>query len=262
MISPSAEEVDRAVKAALAAQRPVDRTEPHSVWTFAGRLLSARVLESIPSTVVELSIGPETVLTPMARDQIKRRKICLKWLGRVEARQQNGLGEWGFSVDSKSWSMTMLRRMLLMTDDWLDLGDDPQAAALWVAEGQGRGAALLTDQQALAVWQANATNGVRAAAISDADGITRAVSSLGPNLLVIDPLGKSVHELKHLAETFRKTGAPVLPDWLAGGNSHAHCRGGGTHHTFENASRTQEPPVRNRLTDASGRLDRGLAHAR
>lgn len=261
MISPTAEEVDRAVRAALSGQRAAGSTHARTEKSFAGRLLSASVVESLPMTTTELSIGPETVLTPMARDLLKRRKIALRLMGRAEARKRSGVGEWGFSVDSESWAMTTLRRMLLMAEDWVALGGDVWEAAVWVSESEGRGASVFSDRGAAAVWRANQVEGVRAAAASDADGVSRAVESLGANLIVIEPAGKSLYELKHLASTFRKAGAPAPPEWIAGETSHAHRRSDRSSDAFEDAPGASEPSIRDRLAPANGRVDGGLVRA-
>jgi hypothetical protein len=261
MISPTAEEVDRAVRAALTGLLTERSPDARRGRTFSGRLLSASVVESLPTTVAELSVGPETVLTPMARDLLKKRKIALRLMGKAEARKASGVGEWGFAVGSECWSATMLKRVLLMTDGWLDLGD-LMVSAPWVSEKAERGAVLFSDQAALEVWRANRVEGVRAAAVSDADGISRAVESLGANLVVIEPLGKSVHELKHLASTLRKAGAPVVPAGIEGEICHAYRRGDWTSNVVENAPGASEPSVRGRPTLANGRLDGGLFHAR
>ncbi len=262
MISPTAEEVDRAVRAALSGQATARSARARSERAFAGRLLSASVVESLPATTTELCIGPETVLTPMARDLLKRRKIGVRLMGRAEARKRSGAGEWAFAMDSESWTATMLRRMLLISEDWVDLGDEAIVSANWVSESEERGAALFSDQSALAVWRVNRIEGVRAAAVSDADGVSRAVSSLGANLIVIEPTGKSIHELKHLTSTFRKAGAPALPDWIAGETSHADRRGHWSRDAFEDASGVTKPSVRDRYAHANGRLDGGFSGAR
>ncbi|HEU5115631.1 MAG TPA: hypothetical protein VFT74_03045, partial [Isosphaeraceae bacterium] len=234
------------MRAALNGQRAVQPAHARAERSFAGRLLSASAVESLPSTITEISISPETVLTPMARDLLKKRKIAVRLLGRAEARRQSGVGEWGFSVDSESWSATTLRRMLLTTEHWLDLGPDVLGPAVWVSEQDGRGAVLFRDQGALAVWQANRIEGVRAAAASDADGVSRAVASLGANLVVIEPTGKSVHELKHLASTFRKAGAPVVPEWISGETRHEDRRGDRPRDPVSDAPGPKMPALRDR----------------
>jgi hypothetical protein len=77
----------------------------------------------------------------------------------------------------------------------------------------------ITEQAALTVWKSCQLAGVRAAVAAEPTDVQHAVSTLGLNLLVIEPAGKSISFMKQLAKTFRNAGSPTIPDTLIAGGS-------------------------------------------
>lgn len=174
---------------------------------FAGPLLALRHVESLPSGVREVRIDPSTVLTPLARDQLRRLGIAVRIVSRSELARAGVAGEWGLAIESALPLAEGLRRSLLSDrDPWADLGDDPHEAAAWVAVGPHRAAVIVAAEPALVAWSCSQTPGVRAAALTDPDALLRAARSLAPNCLVIDPAGQSIFAIRHLCATFRRIG--------------------------------------------------------
>ena len=110
--------------------------------------------------------------------------------------------------------LAALRRSLLEEAlPWTEI--EPAAAlAAWVAGSDHRGGLLLTGQASVAVWRAHQNPGIRAASAGEPDAVARAVEALGVNLLVVEPAGKPIALLRQLALTFRRPGAPRIPDEL------------------------------------------------
>jgi hypothetical protein len=180
---------------------------------FAGRLLALRHVEALAPTEREVRVAPGTVVTPLARDLLKQRGIALRQVAAGEAERVSRSGEWGFAIDDEAGALgtvAALRRALL-EEAWSELERAPGAAAHWVAEAAHRGALLLTAEASVAVWRACQVSGVRAAAADDPEAVARAVRHLGVNLLVVEPLGKSISWIRRLGATFRSAGAPVRP---------------------------------------------------
>jgi hypothetical protein len=219
--NPELREVDAAVRSVLAERfsTPRDRGIDGSVARegddrFSGRLLSLREAESLPEGLRALRVAPGTVVTPLARDYLKRFGIEVRFVARVEAERARNLGEWGFAIESRSGVLEAFRRAILDgAEPWRELGPSLDAAARWVAEAPARGALVVTDEASVAVYLGCQVPGVRAAAAEEPGAVARAVRALGVNLLVVESAGKSIALLKQMCGTFRRAGGPVAPDW-------------------------------------------------
>jgi hypothetical protein len=217
-MTPSWTEVNAAVMAVLGEvarprERPVARASKPDRDVFVDRLFSLRHAEAV-GDVEEVRLLSGTVVTPLARDLLKRKQIKVRYVSKAEARvtRVSQQGEWGFAIESKNRAIEPIRRLLL--EDWLEVGDDPVEAARWVVEAEGRGALVVTDEASVASWLAGRVEGIRSATVFDPEAVSRAVEHLGVNLIVVEPLGKSIYQLKQIGERFRSAGAPILPDWL------------------------------------------------
>ncbi|MBV8076716.1 MAG: hypothetical protein JO284_09975 [Planctomycetaceae bacterium] len=193
---------------------PVSLPARHEAEVFADRLLAQRHIEALPGGTREVRITPGTVVTPLARDLLKRRGIILRWVSGGEAGRVRDRGEWGFAFESESGVLAALRRAWL-EEEWSEVASSPVATARWVVASPRRGALLLTDEASVAVWRACRFEGVRAASAAEPEAVARAVRRLGVNLLVVEPAGKSIALMRQLGRTFRRGGAPRAPEGLA-----------------------------------------------
>lgn len=180
---------------------------------FVERLFSLRHAEAL-GDVEEVRVLSGTVVTPLAKDLLRRRGIRLRFVSGREAASAKAAsrGEWGFAIDSRSGQVEAIRRMLL--DDWVEVGPGSDEAARWVVEGDGRGAFVVADEASVATWRACRFAGIRAATVSEPEAVTRAIRALGANMIVVEPPGKSIYLLKQIGERFRHGGAPRIPEWL------------------------------------------------
>ena len=71
----------------------------------------------------------------------------------------------------------------------------------------GRTGLLLTDQAAAGACLANRSSGVRAACVASLAGVEAAIRTLGVNLLIVEPAGRGLHELKQIVGRYA-SGAP------------------------------------------------------
>jgi hypothetical protein len=217
-MTPSWNEVNAAVMAVLGEvarpkPRPVARLSNQALDVFVDRLFSLRHAEAV-GDVDEVRVVAGTVVTPLAKDLLKRKRIILRYVSKGEAFSTHTRlqGEWGFAIESKKSQVEPIRRVLL--EAWVEVGADPVEAAEWVVERDGRGAFVVTDEASVSAWRAGRINGIRAATVSEPDHVSRAIQHLGVNMIVVEPQGKSIYLLKQIGERFRQAGAPVLPDWL------------------------------------------------
>jgi hypothetical protein len=219
-MTPSWSEVNAAVMAVLGefgrASRSNGRPAPVSRDVFADRLFSLKHAEAI-GDVDEVRVVAGTVVTPLAKDLLRRRKIAIRVVSGREATfaRSHLKGEWGFAIESKSGQVEAIRRMLI--DDWSEVGPDVVDAAHWVIERDGRGAFVVTDEASVATWRVGRVEGVRAATVAEPEAVSRAIRGLGANMIVVEPPGKSIYLLKQIGERFRQGGAPIIPDWLEAG---------------------------------------------
>src|SRR5262249_8439893 len=107
---------------------------------FAGRLLALRHAEALPPGTNLIRVAPGTVITPLARDNLKRLGIEVRFVARSEAERVRSAGEWGFAVEASSGLLEALRRSLLEgAGAWREVGSSLDEAAGWVGGSGGRG---------------------------------------------------------------------------------------------------------------------------
>jgi ribose 5-phosphate isomerase RpiB len=219
--------VDEAVRAVLAglfgASRPAARASSAATKgepVFADRLFALRNAEALPADARSVRIAAGTVITPLARDLLKRRGIVVRLAGAADVAAA-ARGEWAFAVEPGAGWLDALRRSFLEDAGlWRELESSVDAIVEWLADGEGRGAILVTTDGATAVWRACRAHGVRAAFANEPADVHRATGTLGANLIVVDPAGKSIAWVKQLATAFRRAGAPR--DLIAAEYEHEH----------------------------------------
>lgn len=219
-MNPSWQQVNAAVLAVLGevsqSVRANGRSSNGHDPVFVERLLSLRQAEGLGEGRSEVRILAGTVITPLARDLLKRRGVSIRVVSEKEANRSrsSSAGEWGFAIESRSGQIEATRRILLDGRHWSEVGSDATEAALWVIQGEGRGALVVTEEASVANWRAGRIEGIRAATVADPDEVSRASRHLGANLVVVEAAGKSIYLLKQVAERFRQGGAPAMPDAL------------------------------------------------
>ncbi|QEH36616.1 hypothetical protein OJF2_52010 [Aquisphaera giovannonii] len=208
--------VDDAVRSVLADIRGAGRRRPPADGSqpFTDRLLGVRQVELMPAGTRTVRIATGTVVTPLARDLLKRRGIEIRLGGLGEARRL-ARGEWAFAIGEESGMLQALRRGLLEDPgEWLELGPALDDVGGWLLETAGRGALWITGEGARTVWRACRLPGIRAAIGAEPSDVHRAVKGLGMNLMVVEPAGKSIALIRQLAAAFRRSGAPTAPEGL------------------------------------------------
>jgi hypothetical protein len=231
---PGLRDVEAAVRSVLAGILRDGVTTGHVITSakraivtdvYRGRLFGLKHAEAVESGVRQIRVAPGTVVTPLAKDLLKRAGVEIQWASQVESDAVKKAGEWGFSVDDsvRSGSVEAFRRSLLTGEEaWRELSGSLNAACNWVAEAVSRGVVMLAAEASTAVYLACRKPGIRAASAAEPDAVARAVRALGVNLLVVEPAGRSIATLKQICTTFRRAGGPVGPEWVE-----RDVRGGG-----------------------------------
>jgi hypothetical protein len=189
---------------------------------FVGKLLSVRQAEALPPGTRTVQVACGAVITPLAQDLLKRWGITIRVGSQADARKAGASrGEWGFAIESDLGTVSALRRALLAEErPWSELPAELSNVMEWLLQATNRGAVWVTDEAAPTVWKSCQVPGVRAAAATEPGDVHRAARTLGPNLLVVEPLGKSISWMKQLASAFRMMGPPAIPETpMAGGEA-------------------------------------------
>src|SRR4051812_36476955 len=90
-------EVEAAVRSVLATRGHGPRTEQTEAGTevFAERLFALRHAEVLTAATRAVRVAPGTVVTPLARDLLKRRGIAIRLVSKGEVARVTHPGVWG-----------------------------------------------------------------------------------------------------------------------------------------------------------------------
>ena len=212
---PTLDDVDSAVRTVIAEMFGRRSGKPKvDEWSedFSGRLFALRHAETLKVGVRAVRVSPGTVVTPLARDYLKRQGIEVRYASRSELERVDRRGEWAVAFEDDSGLNQALRRSLLDGEDsWREIEASPGNPAMWVAETSGRGALVLTREASVAVFRACLVPGVRACSAAEPEAVSRAVKALGVNLLVVETPGKPIALVRQIGAAFRRGGGPELP---------------------------------------------------
>jgi hypothetical protein len=199
--------VDRIVRDVMARLRDGDRGPSSQPATPDVLVLDEPVLTEASlvgrvngqGTIV---VGRRTVLTPTARDFLRKRGIKFTRLGDSVSTSNSGHGDRlaivavesnvvASTVAAMNWKQTQ-------TDCWKRATRD----AVEALRAGAAGVVVFTDQDAAVGCLANRNRDIRAAIIDDAHGVRAAREMIGPNLLVVDPLGKTFVDMRGILTEF------------------------------------------------------------
>lgn len=198
---------------------PSPGTPSPNTLTLSTKVITATVLEGRLTAGTQLIVPRGAVFTPSARDELKKYRVTVASAvgsatgnGKFAAKARLQLAAYG-KVEPTPLAAGL-------SADGLEVQrvaatDLPAIIALLAQQLSTSRGLLVTDETALAVCLANRTPGVRAALIGKTAEIDRAASSLSPNLLVVDPEGRSVFELRQLVRHWLRSPEPACPAALA-----------------------------------------------
>lgn len=185
--------------------------------TLTTKVVSATELEGRLTGVSQLVVPRGAVFTPAARDEIKKHGVTIA--SAVEASKLASgtvlhVAACGTTYNAQSlWQSLMADGIRL--EPTVSGGLPGAIEVLAGAAASGRVALLVTDQVATAMCLANRNRSVRAALGSSVAAVDQAVAEIGPNLLVVDPTGRSVFEMKLAIRHWLRHGQPICPAALA-----------------------------------------------
>lgn len=192
--------------------------------TWNQRVVTAAALRDVLDGVAELSVPPRTVVTPEARDLLRRYGVALRWAEAAGTPRTAAaatarplvLGAADTTYDS-SPLVAALARSRIRVQQVAHSGLAGVVAELADAAAKdGLPAVLITGQPAAAVCLANRRRGVRAAGGATRREAGEAVRAIGANLLIVDPRGRSFFDLLRGMEDFCRGHPWICPQPLRG----------------------------------------------
>lgn len=174
--------------------------------TIADAVVSAAALAGRLDGVRRLLVRSKAVITPAARDLLRERKIEI---ARQAVSTSNGdaMTPLAIAVANTRFNTDELVRVhrnnpiairIVTPRGFTEMLEEMTRD---VANGKTLGL-FVTDDSTAALCIANRVSGVRAAAATNGAEASDAVRSIGANLLVVGPRGRTLHELKSVATRF------------------------------------------------------------
>jgi len=167
--------------------------------------------------VTRLVVGRGAVITPAARDELNKHKVAIA--SRVSQPTDKSVGAKLLLGSAETnyestWLVAALRKERVEIEQLPHVGLTGVLDELCEAifKGGQRGV-LLTSQAAAAVCLANRHHGVRCVLATSVRGTAEAVDAVGANLLIVDPDGRSVFELRSLVRQLARAAALCPPRW-------------------------------------------------
>ena len=192
----------------------------HSVHAFSGSLLLERHVFEIPSTVRELAVSPKTVITPLAREILKKKGIGLRWAGASNWPVQGGLnhGEWAvLRISGSAQALAVESTLAGRSGEGWDLtGPGLETSLAWLNDKPHRHLAILAEVACITVWRLNQA-GLRATEVRTSLEVERVAQQFAPQCIVVEPAKLPIHEARQIFHTWRRLGVLPVPQFLMTG---------------------------------------------
>jgi hypothetical protein len=220
--------IDQIVSSVLAKLQPAPARSVVSVpppkaipatIELTSAVITADVLSESYKTGYILRIGRKSILTPSAIDWLRTNKVDWKRAEKHSAGAGSKRGRWKLIVQSATPTVNaVVDAMKRQHADWaIDLiGQAAEAASLainTICTADRDGVAVLTSFAEIVACRANRNEQVRAAAIGDRNQLNLTMQHLGPNVVCINPTGKTFVELRNLLQDCAATSPKAPAGW-------------------------------------------------
>ncbi len=189
---------------------------------FSGSILLERHALEISREVRELTVLPKTVVTPLAREILRKKGVAIKLVGSAGGAEAgvSQAGQWAVIRLSGSAQALAAESLLVgRTGDGWDLaGNSLDDAAAWLSQGPGRHVGVLAEVACVEVWRL-VRAGVRAAQARASGDVELIVNNFAPQSLVVEPAKMPIHELKQIFHAWRQMGVVSVPVGLMEGHA-------------------------------------------
>lgn len=203
-------------------------------WT--GKLLSADDLRRHWKGQRELIVSRQTIVTPLAVDELKDRGVRLvrdAACGSAQDTVSANVQAPGYAQERPDPIVTAavhsLEREGVISQELEQCAGSPaawaQSLAEYVVREECRGVAVFCSNPGLVCCVANKVGGLRAASVMTVAQAARALTSIGANLLAVEMPGRTLFEIRQIMMSLSKTptGCPEsVADTLQELDGHAH----------------------------------------
>lgn len=210
--------IERIVREVLARLEKMDAPEKPAAGELrvSAKVVSLGELDGKLEGVQRLIVRRGAVITPAVRDLLRAKKIIIasdaasgKVVATVKVRLAVAEAKFDPAALIKGLEAHRVTAERVKQDKL-----ETAVAELCSAATKNEIGVLLTGQTALASCLANRNRGVRAAVVSRVPDVVAAMTNLGANLLIVDPVGKSLFELTQMIREFAKSGPRKGPESL------------------------------------------------
>lgn len=173
-------------------------------------VITAEILAERVRQNQTIRIGRRSILTPSARDWLAARKISCTRISGGHAGSTASSARWHVVVTAVTPAVATLRQSLAGWKTEL-LGTPKEAAEYGVrvlCTGEADGVLGLCHAAESVACLANRNPKVRAAVLASPGDLQELVAQLSPNLLVVNPRGKSFVDLRNLLRSVGGLGKP------------------------------------------------------
>lgn len=194
------------------AERPAESAE----LAFEDAVITGDLLEAKLTNQKRIRVRPGAVLTPTAKDVLRVKKLELVRGTATAGTSQKA--KW-LAISSRVASSVPSVIEQLKEDRWEHRlsGTGTEAtrqAVSAVCTAEAAGVVVLTGEPEVATCLANRNPRIRAATAHSVEAVQRIKKSLQPNLLAVDPAGRSFFELRNLLRAFSASVPSVPAGWM------------------------------------------------
>ncbi|HET6423340.1 MAG TPA: hypothetical protein VFG20_06635 [Planctomycetaceae bacterium] len=181
-------------------------------------VITAKLLQDRAGSATLLRFGPKSLLTPSARDWLHTRKIAWSRESTPAVTGTNASTakrRWLISTMTptvRAVQSTLARDFPAWNCDLIGKATEAvEAITRLITTAEAELVIVSSDRADLIACYANRSTKVRAAVASSAEAVTASGKTLGANVVVFDPTGKSYIELRNILRSCAVLGRPQPP---------------------------------------------------
>lgn len=180
-----------------------------SIFAFPGKLLLERHAVSLPDSTRQILTSPSTVVTPLAREILRKRGVAVRISNASGLSSPNPViaGEWAVLRLCESPQSQSLEAMLIGRggEGWIGFGASAEAAVGWLETQPSGHLAVLAQSAGNTLWWL-IRQGVRSAQVQASTDVERIVTTFAPRCLVVEPARLAIHDSRQIFRTWRSLG--------------------------------------------------------
>ncbi len=214
-VKPSVSAVTTATVTASVTPEPVAVAPVETVLALSERVITGALLEEKGRGVKRLAVLPGAVLTPSARDFVRKHGIDVtKDAATTTAAAPREAVRWRLLVSKAGPGVMAAAEAWVAECGWRKkelVGAAREAAAKavsLVATAEVAGVIVLTDRVDEVTVLSNRNDKVRAVAATSVRGLQASIELVGPNLFVIDPGQRGLFEIRQMLKAIVAGGKP------------------------------------------------------